>query len=256
METIDDLLIEGLKLIQKKEGFRFTLDSVLLAQFATLKEGDRVVDIGTGTGIIPHILSARGKKIRVTGIELLPEMAEMAARSVLMNGLEETIEILEGDLRNIHKRLGGGTYTLVTANPPYSSVRQGQTSTLPGRAVARHELTCGLEDVVSCAAKLLNYQGRFALIQRADRLPELFDLLQKYMLKPRRLRCIHAFADRPAQHVLLEARKNAAADLKVLPPLIVYREQGRYSEEILRWYGKGSGGSEEVGEGGGGNNGD
>ncbi len=238
-ETLDDLLIQGLKLIQKKEGFRFTLDAVLLAHFATVKEGDKIVDIGTGTGIIPHILSTRAKNLRVTGIELQEDMAEMAVRSVKLNGLTDVIEIVAGDIRDIHKRIGGGTYTLVTANPPYWSVEDGKPSGQTSRAVARHELTCVFEDVVSCAAKLLNYQGRFAIVHRTERLPEICRLLREYHLEPRRMRFIHAFIDRPAQHVLLEARKNAAPDLKVLPPLTVYREPGKYTQEILKWYGKG-----------------
>ena len=237
-ETIDDLLIDGLKLIQKKEGFRFTLDSVLLAQFATIKPGDRVVDIGTGTGIIPHILSTRAKNVRIVGIEIIEDMVEMADRSVKLNGLADMIEIIAGDIRDIHKRIGGGTATLVTANPPYWSAGNGKPSIHEGRAMARHELTCTFEDVVSCAAKLLNYQGRFAIIHRAERLLEICRLLREYQLEPRRMQFIHSFRDRPAQHVLLEARRNAAPDLKVLPPLIVYREPGKYTQEILKWYGK------------------
>ena len=237
-ETIDDLLIDGLKLIQKKDGFRFTIDSVLLAQFATIKQGDRVVDIGTGTGIIPHILSSRTKNIRVTGVEILADMVEMAERSVKLNGLTDVIEIIAGDLRDIHKTIGNGTATLVTANPPYWSAGNGKPSIHQGRAIARHELTCTFEDVVICAAKLLNYQGRFAIIHRAERLLEICRLLQEHQLEPRRMQFIHSFSERPAQHVLLEARKKAAPDLKILPPLIVYSEQGKYTPEILKWYGK------------------
>jgi len=237
-ETLDDLLIKGLKLIQKNKGFRFTLDSVLLAHFASVKEGDRIVDLGTGTGVIPLILSTRVNKYRAWGVELQQEIAEMADRSIRMNNLEDAITIYCGDIRDIHRVLGGGTFTLVTANPPYCSPQEGQPSSLESRALARHELACSLEDVVSGASKLLNYQGRFAFIHRAERLPDAFALLRRNQLEPRRLRFIHAFIDKNARHVLVEARKKAAPDLKVLPPLIVYEKPGRYTREILNWYGK------------------
>lgn len=237
-ETIDDLLLNGLQIIQKAGGFRFTLDSVLLAHFVTLKNGDSIVDLGTGTGIIPLLLTTRAKQLQITGIEIQSEMAEMATRSVTLNNLAERIVIKEGDLRNIHKVLGGGTFQVVTANPPYGILGEGLISSALTKAQARHEVSCTLEEVVQAAAKLLNYQGRFAIIQRAERLSSLFSLLTRYNLEPRRLRFIHSYLDRPARHVLIEARKNAPQALQVLPPLVVYEEPGRYTEEILNWYGK------------------
>jgi len=237
-ETLDDLLINGLQIIQKAGGFRFTLDAVLLAHFVSLKEGDQVVDLGTGTGVIPLLLTTRLKKIHVTGVELQPEMAEMAARSVELNQLGGKITILEGDLRGINKSLAGGTYHVVTANPPYGMLGEGLINPQNDKALARHEVSCSLEDVVQAASKLLNYQGRFALIQRSERLAELFSLLRQYSLEPRRLRFIHSYLHKPARHLLLEARKKAPADLQILPPLVVYERAGQYSGEILRWYGK------------------
>ncbi|MBZ4654546.1 MAG: putative O-methyltransferase [Peptococcaceae bacterium] len=237
-ETLDDLLIQGLRIIQKAKGFRFTLDSVMLSHFATLKEGDRVADLGTGTGIIPLILSTRAKKLKILGVELQPHIAEMALRSVKLNKLEEKIEIVEGDIRNIHKVMGGGQYTLVTANPPYWSVSEGLPSPAETKALSRHEISCSLEDFIASASKLLNYQGRFALIHRADRLMDIIGLLRRYQLEPRRMRLIHPYLGKCAQHVLLEARKSAPPELKVLPPLVVYEAPGRYTPEILRWYGK------------------
>lgn len=237
-ETLDDLLIQGLRIIQKSKGFRFTLDSVLLSHFATLKEGDRVADLGTGTGIIPLILSTRAKKLKIMGVELQPPLAEMAHRSVKLNKLEEKIEIVEGDIRNIHKVIGGGQYTLVTANPPYWSLSEGFPSPAETKALSRHEISCSLEDFVASASKLLNYQGRFALIHRADRLMDIIVLLRRYQLEPRRMRFIHPYLGKQARHVLLEAKKSAPPELKVLPPLVVYEAPGRYSPEILSWYGK------------------
>lgn len=238
-ETLDDLLINGLQIIQKRGGFRFTLDAVLLAHFISLKEGDRVVDLGTGTGIIPILLTTRLKNIKITGVEIQPEIAEMAARSVEYNMLTDKIRIVEGDLRSIHKSLGGGVFHAVTANPPYGLLGGGLINPQRGKAQARHEISCNLEDVVRAAGKLLNYQGRFALIHRTERLADLFSLLRQYELEPRRLRFIHPYSGKPARHLLLEARKKAPADLQVLPPLVVYEEKGRYNAEILSWYGKG-----------------
>jgi len=237
-ETLDDLLIDGLQIIQKSGGFRFTLDAVLLAHFVSLKEGDRVVDLGTGTGIIPLLLTTRQKKIQVTGLEIQPEMAEMAARSVRLNGLADKITIIQGDLRQLPKALPGGTFQVVTANPPYGALGGGLLNPRWEKAQARHELSCSMEDVVRAASKLLNYQGRFALIHRTERLADLFALLRKHGLEPRRLRFVHSYVHKPARHLLLEARKKAPADLQVLPPLVVYASPGHYTEEIRAWYGK------------------
>lgn len=237
-ETLDDLLIENLKIIQKKKGFRFTLDSVLLAHFATVKSGDRIVDLGTGTGVIPLLLTTRNKKIRIIAVEIQEELVEMARRSVTLNNLEDKITITRGDIKDIHHHLGGGTHTLITANPPYWTVGEGLLSLNRGRAISRHELACNFEDVVKSAGKLLNYQGRFAFIYPSERLLDSFLLLRKYNLEPRRLRFVHSDLARPARYFLLEARKNAPPDLKVLPPLVVYDKNGLYSSEVLEWYGK------------------
>lgn len=210
----------------------------MLSHFATVKTGDKVVDLGTGTGVIPLIISTRIKKINIIGVEIQEELAEMATRSVQLNSKEETITIVKGDLQNIYKVIGGGMHTLVTANPPYWSIGEGKVSALEAKALARHEIACSLESVVACASKLLTYQGRFALIYRAERLLDVLSLLRQYKLEPRRLRFVHPFIDRAAKLVLVEARKSAGSELKALPPLIVYESPGIYTREILGWYGK------------------
>jgi len=237
-ETVDDLLINNLRLIQKKKGSRFTLDAVLVAHFAAVKQGDKIVDLGTGTGIIPLLLSLRAQDLQITGVEIQEEIAEMAERSVQLNNLAAVIKIVKGDLRGIHKVLGGGRFNLVTVNPPYWSPEDGKVSPAESRAISRHELTCSLEDVVASAGKLLNYQGRFVLIYPVAKLLSLFELLRCSHLEPRRLRFIHSFPERPARFLLLEARKNAPPELKVEPPLIIYEKPGQYGAEILTWYGK------------------
>lgn len=236
-ETLDDLLIKDLKIIQKENAFRFTLDSVLLAHFATVKEKDLIVDLGTGTGIIPLILTTRIKNAHIIGVEIQADIAEMAKRSIVLNQLESAVEILPEDIRNVHKHIQKKV-CLVTANPPYWPLGKGEHSPLLGKAIACHELSCVFEDIVSSASKLLNFQGRFAFIHRSERLGEIISLLKQYRLEPRRIRFVHSFVDKPAQHVLIEARKSAPPELKVLPPLIVYQRPACYSEEINKWYGR------------------
>lgn len=237
-ETLDDLMLHNLRIIQKKNGFRFTLDAVLLGHFATLKANDLVADLGTGTGVIPLVLSTRAPLRQIVGVEIQAELAEMAQRSIEYNRLEEVIRIVRGDLKEIHKVIGGGLYNLVTANPPYWLPQHGKPSPARNKAVSRHQLECSLEDVVSCAGKLLNYQGRFALIYPTARMLDLFILLRSYKMEPRKIRFIHSYRERPARLMLVEARKSARADLLVLPPLIIYNKPGEYGAEILSWYGK------------------
>jgi len=233
-ETVDDLLISGLKIIQKARGFRFSLDAVLLAHFVTVKEKDKVIDLGTGTGIIPLLLTTRAKGLDLTGVEIQKEIAEMAQRSMILNGLNE-IKIMNEDLRQIPKSFNG-QYDLVVANPPYLPLNQGKISPLPEVAISRHEIKCSLEELVRTAARLLKPQGRFALIHKSDRLTELMLVLKANDLEPRRMRLIHPKLEKNANLVLLEARKGAQPYLEVLNPLIVYERDGSYSQELLEYY--------------------
>lgn len=243
-ETLDDLLIGDLRLIQKKKGFRFTLDAVLLAHFATVKAEDKVVDLGCGTGIIPLLLQTRHPELQISGLEIQAEIAEMAQRSVQLNGLEETIQIIEGDFRKTEEFLPSGVFNLVTANPPYWEVGSGRVSKCMGQALARHEIACTLEDIVGAARRLLNYQGRLALIYPVDNLVELFLLLRTSNLEPRRLRLLHSFPEDKARLALVEARRGAPVKLQIEAPLFVYEKSGQYSAEISAWYGKEGLGSE------------
>ncbi|MDD2402548.1 MAG: tRNA1(Val) (adenine(37)-N6)-methyltransferase [Clostridia bacterium] len=237
-ETLDDLIIQNLQLIQKKKGFRCTLDSILLGHFATVKKGDRIIDLGTGTGVIPLILSTRADNVKIIGVEIQEEIAEMANRSIKLNNLEKDIQIVEGDIKEIHKELGGSSFNLVTANPPYWSLKDGKSSPAASRALSRHEIACCFEDVVASASKLLNNQGRFSLVYCVERIIDAFEILRHYHLEPRRIRFVHPFYNKPARHILVEARKNAPSEFEVLSPLIIYKSQGEYTKEILTWYGK------------------
>lgn len=234
-ERLDDLLVSGLRIIQDTSSFCFSMDAVLLAHFASLRTGDRVVDLGTGTGIIPLLLTTRARLGEVQGIEIQPDVAERAERSVLLNGLQDKITIVPGDLRRITELLPGYRANLVTSNPPYLQLTSGQVSPVEGQAIARHEIHCRLPDVVSAAAYLLGTGGRFALVHRPQRLAEIFYWLNRYKLEPKRLRLVHPRSGTEPNMVLIESHKDAKPGLRILPPLVVY-EGDDYTPEIMAFY--------------------
>jgi len=233
-ETIDDLIISDLKIIQKSKGFRFSIDAVLLAHFATVKKRDKVIDLGTGTGVIPLILSSREADLDLTGIEIQAEMAEMSSRSMVLNKRAD-IKIIQGDFRKLDKMFND-KFDLVVSNPPYLPINHGKISPIPQVAISRHEIKCNLDELVQTAARLLRFQGRFALIYKVERLSEIFRELQKGSLEPRRMRLIHPQINKPANLVLIEAVKGAKSDLKILEPLIIYNQDGAYTKELLEYY--------------------
>lgn len=236
-ERIDDLQRNGYRIIQKKQGFCFGMDAVLLSGFAWVKEGERALDLGTGTGIIPILLEAKTEGTDFTGLEIQEEVADMAARSVRLNGLEERIRILTGDIKEASRLFGRASFDVVTSNPPYMVNQQGlQNPDLP-KAISRHEVLCTLEDVARETALVLKPGGRLYLVHRPRRLVEIFSVLRQYRLEPKRMRMVHPFADREANMVLIEAVKGGGAMLKVEPPVIVFQAPGVYSEEIRTKYG-------------------
>ncbi|MDK2822278.1 MAG: tRNA1Val (adenine37-N6)-methyltransferase [Clostridia bacterium] len=233
-ETVDDLILSGLKIIQKTSSFRFSIDAVLLAHFVTVKKKDKVIDLGTGTGVIPLIISTREKELDLTGIEIQEEMAEMAKRSMLLNNLTD-IKIIAGDFRKLGKEFNN-KFNLVVSNPPYLPLNQGKISSIPEIALSRHEIKCTLGELMETAARLLKNQGRFTLIHRAERLGQIIALLQKEKLEPKRMRLVHSHFNKPANLVLLESVKGASPSLKVYEPLIIYNQDGSYTNEILNYY--------------------
>ncbi|NBI72592.1 tRNA1(Val) (adenine(37)-N6)-methyltransferase [Clostridiaceae bacterium] len=236
-ERIDELHRNDYRIIQKKDGFCFGMDAVLLSGFAAVREGERALDLGCGTGIIPLLLEAKTRGRHFTGLEIQKEMADMAARSVRLNGLEDKIEIIEGDIKEAGRIFGGASFDVITANPPYMNDRHGLKNPDLPKAIARHEVLCTLQDVVREAAKALRPGGRFYMVHRPRRLIEIITELTGRGLEPKRLKFVHPFADREAKMVLIEAARGGGSFVKVEKPLIVFREQGIYTDEITEIYG-------------------
>ena len=235
-ERIDDLQLNGLCIIQNPQQFCFGIDAVLLSHFCRLRRGDRVADLGTGSGILPILLSAKSEAEHFTGIEIQKDVADMAQRSVRMNGLEDRIDIVTGDLCEASALLGKQCVDAVCANPPYYKDGGGIGNGSRQLEIARHEVCCTLEDVVREAGSLLKMSGRFFLVSPAARLAEAFRLAPLYKMEPKRLRLVHPFARSDANLFMMEAVKGGRPGLKVGPPLIVYSEKGIYSDEVKRIY--------------------
>ena len=236
-ERIDDLQRNHLRIIQKTDGFCFGMDAVLLSGFAAVKPGERVLDLGTGTGIIPILLSAKTEGEHFTGLEIQEEIAGMAKRSVSMNGLEKKIEIVNGDIKEASRIFGAASFDVVTTNPPYMNDAHGLKNPTEVKAISRHEVLCTLEDVVWEGAKVLKHGGRMYMVHRPHRLIEILNTMTKYRLEPKRMKLVHPFRDKEANMVLIEAVRGGGAWMKVEPPVIVYKEPGVYSEEIYDIYG-------------------
>jgi tRNA1(Val) A37 N6-methylase TrmN6 len=236
-ERVDDLQFEGLRIIQSRRGFRFGMDAVLLSHFADVRPGDRVADLGTGTGIIPLLLCGHTKAASIVGVEIQPEMAGMAARSVLLNGLQDRISILEGDLRQAHELLGYNGFDVVTCNPPYERKGGGVVCREAAWALARHEEACTLHDVARAAFDLLRQGGRLAIIIRADRAVEALLTLKEARMEPKRIRLVCPSITHSPNVILMEAARCGNSGVRWDPPLIVYGPDGGYSPELQAIYG-------------------
>lgn len=234
-DRLDDLIINDLKIIQRDDQFRFSLDAILLAHFATVRPHTVAVDLGTGTGVIALLLAVRGAT-QVTGVEISPVMAELAARSVKMNQLAGRISIQNADLRNLRGQLPAGVFDLVVSNPPYRSMGKGFLNPNDKVAMARHEVTATLAEVVAAARYLMKYRGRFAMVHLPERIPEILEALRRSDIEPKRLRLVHSSIDKKPNMVLVEGVRGAKSGLEVLPPLIIYDSKGNYCPEILAWY--------------------
>ena len=236
-ERIDDLQRNGYRIIQKKRGFCFGMDAVLLSGFAQVKEGEVAVDLGTGTGIIPSLLEAKTKGKHFTGLEIQEEVAEMAGRSVRLNQLENRVDIVRGDIKEASRLFGTASFDVVTSNPPYMNDNHGLKNPELPKAIARHEVFCTLDDVCREASLLLKSGGRFYMVHRPHRLAEIITALKTYKLEPKRMKLVHPFVDKEANMVLIEAVRGGRSMMKVEAPIIVYKEPGVYTQEIYDVYG-------------------
>ncbi|MFD0674864.1 tRNA1(Val) (adenine(37)-N6)-methyltransferase [Cohnella sp. GCM10027633] len=231
-ERLDDLLTHNLKIIQSPEVFSFSLDAVLLARFAGVPPRGRVLDLCTGNGVIPLLLTTR-TEARIDGVEIQPRLADMATRSVRLNGLGERISIIEQDLREW--RVGGDheLYDAVTVNPPYLPLQSGDHKGNHHQAMARHELGCKLEDVVAACARSVRRGGRVSMVHRPSRLADIIDLMRRHKLEPKRIRFVHPRKEAEANMVLIEATREGRPEVRLLPPVIVYGDDGDYTPELL-----------------------
>ena len=235
-ERIDDLDVNGFRIIQNPFCFCFGMDAVLLANFVRVNPKAKGLDIGTGTGVVPLILTAKNRGAHWTGLEVQPNMADMASRSVKLNDAEDKISIVEGDVKNVRELFEPGQFGVITSNPPYMKPNSGLQSGSETINISRAEIMATLEDVVSAASYLLKTSGTFAMVHRPSRLPEIMDILLKYRLEPKRMQLVQPTVDKEANLVLIECVKEAGKELRLLPTLIVYKENGDYTEELLIYY--------------------
>ena len=236
-ERVDDLQRNQYKIIQDPDRFCFGMDAVLLSGFARAKEGDRVIDMGTGTGIIPILMEAKTDAAHFTGLEIQEDSADMASRSVKLNHLEEKIDIITGDIKEAVSLFGAASFDVVTCNPPYMTEHHGLTNPGAPKAIARHEILCTLEDVIAQASKLLKPGGNFYMVHRPLRLADILVLLRENKLEPKRMKLVYPFVDKDPNMVLIEANRGGRPRMSVEKPLIVYKEPGVYTDEIYDIYG-------------------
>ncbi len=237
-ERLDDLQCKGYQIIQDPKRFCFGVDAVFLSNFVTVKRGGRILDLGTGTGIIPILLAAKTEAAHITGLEIQKESAEMAARSVQLNGLEERITITEGDIKEAADIFSAASFDVITSNPPYMTHEHGLENAYEPKNIARHEILCNLEDVVRAAARLVKPGGSFFMIHKPFRLAEIFGMLMQYKLEPKHMRLIYPYVEKEPTMVMIEAVRGGRSRIKIEPPLIVYQEKGVYTEEVRRMYGQ------------------
>lgn len=238
-ERIDDLEFEDLKIIQNIDGFCFGIDSVLISDFAkNIRKNSVVVDLGTGTGIISILLSKKTVAKKIYGVEIQKEVCEMAKRSVLLNNLQDKIEIINEDIKEISEKLGVQMCDVVVTNPPYKKYGTGLLNEKESKIISRHEKECTLEDVIKQSFKILKDKGSFYMVHRPDRLVDIIFLMRKYKIEPKELRIVYSNMTSKAVLILIKGIKNAGEELKLINPLYIYNEDGTYTDEILRIYNK------------------
>ena len=238
-ETIDDLEFNNLKIIQNNDGFKFGIDSILLSDFAKkIKKDSLVLDIGTGTGVISILLSGKSNAKRFVGIEVQKDVADMAKRSALLNNLENRIEIINDNIKNIEKYFENNYFDVIVTNPPYQKNNTGLKSEDERNLISRHEIKCTLDDIIEKSFKVLKDKGDFFMVHRPERLVDILYLMRKNRIEPKELKFVYPKISSKPSLVLIKGVKNAKDFLRVEKPLIIYNEDGTYTKELLNIYGK------------------
>ncbi len=237
-ERIDDLQLKGLRLIQDPSGFCFGVDAVLLADFARIKKKERVVDLGTGTGVIPLLIYGRYEPKEIIGVEIQQRVADMASRSMELNNLQDRIRVLECDIKDCYEVIGVNTMDAVVSNPPYKKGNTGLMSSDESKAISRHEILIDLDGLIYSAAMLLKDRGRLYMVHRPERLKDIILALDKHRFTPKRIRFVHPSCGKAPTMLLVEASKGGGDFLKIEEPLYIYNVDGRYSDEINSIYGR------------------
>ena len=235
-ERLDDLQIKGYEIIQSPGRFCFGMDAVLLSSYAKVRKRELALDLGTGTGILPILLEAKNEGEHYTGLEIQEESADMARRSVSHNGLEDKIDIVTGDIKEASGIFGAASFHVITTNPPYMIGEHGLKNENEALYIARHEALCTLDDILRESARLLKPKGRFYMVHRPFRLPEILSKMSAYGIEPKRMRLVYPHIDKEPNMVLLEGLRGGRPRMQVEPPLIVYRKDGEYTEELLEIY--------------------
>lgn len=236
-ERLDDLQVNGYEIIQHPGKFCFGMDAVLLSNFARVRKGEKVLDMGTGTGIIPILMTAKTEGEDFTGLEIQEESADMARRSVRHNHLDEKIKIVTGDIKEAASIFGPVSFDVITTNPPYMIGQHGIANASDTKAIARHEVLCTLDDILRESAKMLKFRGRFYMVHRPFRLAEILTKMVAVGIEPKRMRLVHPFIDKEPNMVLIEGLRGGNSRMTIEPPLVVYKEVGVYHDELLKEYG-------------------
>ncbi len=238
-ERIDDLEFKDLKIIQNKDGFCFGIDSILLTDFAkNIKQNLNIIDLGTGTGIIPILLYGKTKNNKFVGVEIQEEVADMANRSIKLNVLENEIKILNMNILDLTKKYKRGSFDVVTTNPPYKKINTGIVNENNKKLISRHEITASLEDFIKISSYLLKDLGEFYMVNRPDRLVDIFELMRKYKIEPKKIKFVYPNENKKTNLILIKGVKNGKQFLEFENNLYVYNEDGNYTDEILKIYNK------------------
>ncbi len=235
-EKVEDLQCRGLKIIQNKDWFCFGMDAVLLANYCDIKDGEEVVDLGTGTGIIPILIYGKNNVKKIYGLELQKEVAEMAKRSIVLNSLEKYIEIVNENVKDYKKHLKKNYFDTVVTNPPYIQAKNNLVSPKEKKAISKHEIEGNLEDFIKTASELLKHRGKLYMVYRPNRLVEVFELMKSYKIEPKKIRFVQNRKDEKPNLVLIKGIKAANPHLIVEKPLIIFDEDGNYTQEVNKIY--------------------